>query len=133
MENAMLNQYPYPQYEGKRSIGIGILLSIITCGFYGLYWQYKQMQIINAWLGSDRFSFWRWFLLSMITCGIYEVYEEYKMGEAINTIQRTNNFLVTSHLPIICLLLTLFGMGLITTAIQQHHINNFYFNERFNL
>lgn len=126
MENVMLTQYPYPEFEGRRNIGVGILLTFITFGIYGLVWQYKQMKIINAWLGSDQFSFWKWFFLTIVTCGIYEVYEEYKMGEAINTIQYNNNFSVTSHLPIICLLLTLFGMGLITTAIQQHHINKFY-------
>ena len=122
----MLNQYPYPQFEGQRNIGVGILLTLITCNIYGLYWQYKQMQILNAWLESDQFSFWKWLFLGIITCGIYVVYEEYKMGEAINTIQHRNNFFVTSNLPIICLLLTLFGMGLVTTAIQQHHINKFY-------
>ena len=59
----MLNQYPYPQFEGQRNIGIGILLTIITCNIYGLYWQYKKMQILNAWLGSDEYSFWLWFFL----------------------------------------------------------------------
>lgn len=122
----MLTQYPYPEFEGRRNIGVGILLTFITCGIYGLIWQYKQMEIINAWLGSDVYSFWKWFFLSIVTCGIYEVYEEYKMGESINAIQSESGFLVTPNFPIICLLLTLFGMGLITTAIQQHHINKFY-------
>ena len=90
------------------------------------------MKILNAWLGTDKFSFWKWFLLSIVTCGIYEVYEEYQMGQAINDVQHKNNFSLTSHLPILCLLLTLFGFGLITTAIQQYHINNFY-NQRFNV
>ena len=128
----MIKEYPYPEYEGRRSIGLGILLTLITCGIYGLYWQYKQMAILNAWLGSNEFSFWKWFFLTIITCGIYEVYEEYKMGQSINTVQSKNNFFVTSNLSIICLLLTLFGLGLVTTAIQQHHINNFY-TERANV
>lgn len=26
--------YPYPQSDGVRSIGIGILLTLVTCGIY---------------------------------------------------------------------------------------------------
>ena len=37
MENVMLNQYPYPESEGRRSIVIGILATLVTCGIYGLY------------------------------------------------------------------------------------------------
>ncbi|MCG9127508.1 DUF4234 domain-containing protein [Candidatus Poribacteria bacterium] len=36
----MLNQYPYPEADGRRSILGGLILTIITCGIYGLYWQY---------------------------------------------------------------------------------------------
>ena len=53
----MLNQYPYPEYDGKRSIAVGILLTLITCGIYGLYWQYKQMDTLNVWLGKKRLLF----------------------------------------------------------------------------
>ena len=35
----MRDEYPYPDSDGVRSIGIGILLTLITCGIYGLYWQ----------------------------------------------------------------------------------------------
>ena len=58
----MLNQYPYPEYEGKRSIAVGILLTLITCGIYGLYWQYKQMATLNVWLERNDYSFWLLFL-----------------------------------------------------------------------
>lgn len=47
----MQNHYPYPEYEGRRSIVAGILLAIFTCGIYSLYWQYKHMDTLNAWLG----------------------------------------------------------------------------------
>ena len=42
MENFVLNQYPYPAEEGRRSIVVGIILTLITCGIYGLYWQYNR-------------------------------------------------------------------------------------------
>ena len=31
----------------QRSVGIAILLSIITCGIYGIYWCYKQGEKLN--------------------------------------------------------------------------------------
>lgn len=122
----MLNQYPYPEYEGKRNIVVGILLSIITCGIYGLYWQYKQMVTLNAWLKRDEYSFWLWFFLSIITCGIYGIYYEYKMANGINTVQADNDLVFDSNLPIICIVLAIFGIGVASLAIQQHQINRLY-------
>lgn len=31
----------------QRSVGIAILLTIITCGIYGYYWCYKQGEKLN--------------------------------------------------------------------------------------
>jgi hypothetical protein len=126
MGNFMLNQHPYPEYEGKRNIVAGILLSIITCGIYGLYWQYKQMATLNAWLKRDEYSFWLWFFLSIITCGIFGIYYEYKMANGINSVQADNDLVFDVNLPIICVLLAIFGIGIASLAVQQHQINRLY-------
>ena len=47
-----MQSYPYPEYDGVRSIVLGIIVSILTCGIYYFYWQYKQMETLNAWLGG---------------------------------------------------------------------------------
>ncbi len=122
----MQNQYPYPEYEGRRNIVSGILLSIITCGIYSLYWQYKQMDTLNAWLGRDDYSFILWLLLTFFTCGIFGLYYEYKMATGINEIQTNRGMYADTSLPIICVLLALFGVGIASIAIQQYHINRFY-------
>ena len=126
MENFMLNQHPYPESEGRRGIVIGILISLITCGIYGLYWQYKQMATLNAWLRRDEYSFWLWLLLSIITCGIFGIYYEYKMANGINKVQADNDLAFDSNLPIICVLLAIFGIGVASLAIQQYQINKLY-------
>ena len=118
--------YPYPYSEGVRSVVIGILLTLVTCGIYGLYWQYKQIATLNSWLGREDFSFLLWFFMSLITCGIFTVYYEYKMSKGINEIQETCGFRVNSDLAMICLLLTIFGLGIASFAIQQSEINAFY-------
>ena len=122
----MLNQYPYPESEGRRNIVIGILVTLLTCGIYGLYWQYKQMATLNAWLKKDEYSFWLWFFLSIITCGIYGIYYEYKMANGINTVQADNDLVFDSSLPVICVLLAIFGVGIASLAVQQYQINRLY-------
>ena len=122
----MLNQYPYPESEGRRSIVIGILVTLVTCGIYGLYWQYKQMATLNAWLKRDEYSFWLWFFLSIITGGIFAIYYEYKMANSINQVQADNDLVFDSNLPTICVLLAIFSIGVGSLAIQQHQINRLY-------
>ena len=122
----MLDQYPYPEDEGRRNIVIGILVSLLACGIYGLYWQYKQMETLNAWLKRDEYSFWLWLLLSIITCGIYGIYYEYKMANGINAVQADNDVVFDSSLPVICVLLAIFGLGIASLAVQQHQINRLY-------
>lgn len=122
----MLNQYPYPEVDGKRSILAGILLSIITCGIYSLYWQFKQMETLNVWLGRSDYSFWLWFLFSILTCGIFGIYYEYKMACGINEVQNNNGILHDHNLPIICVVLAIFGVGIASLAIQQYQINKLY-------
>jgi hypothetical protein len=119
-------RYPYPSSEGVRSIAVDIILTLVTCGLYGLYWQYKQMETLNAWLGREDFSFGLWLLLSLVTCGIFAVYYEYKMAKGINEIQEDNNLRVNRDLALICILLAIFGLGIVSLAIQQSEINKFY-------
>ena len=122
----MLNQHPYPEFEGRRSIVTGILITLITCGIYGLYWQFKQMATLNAWLGRNEYSFWLWFFLCILTCGIFGLYYEYKMACGINEVQTNKGMYVDQNLPILCIVLALFGVGIASLAIQQYQINKLY-------
>lgn len=116
---------PYPQHEATVPIGLGIVLTLITCGIYGLFWQYKQMNVLNAWLGRNEYDFITWIVLSIITCGIFAFYYEYKMAKGINEIQERNGLRVHEDLALICLLTSLF-YPIVSIAIQQADINNFY-------
>jgi hypothetical protein len=118
--------YPYPEDEGIRSIGIGILLTLVTCGIYGLFWQYKQIETLNAWTKRDDFSFWLWLLLSIVTFGIFAIYYEYKMAKAINEIQEDRGLRLQGDLAVICIVVSLFGFWFASLAIQQSNINRFY-------
>ena len=121
-----MRDYPYPMADGARSIALGIIFSLLTCGIYSLYWEYKQMATLNAWLGRTEYRFWLWFFLSLLTCGIFALYYEYKMAVGINEVQANNGLNVSNSLAVICVLFAIFGIGIASLAIQQWEINKFY-------
>ena len=121
-----MRDYPYPMADGTRSIALGIIFSLLTCGIYSLYWQYKQMKTLNGWLERTDYRFGLWLLLCIITCGIFALYYEYKMAVGINEIQANNGLPVNNGLAVICVLLAFFGIGIASLAIQQWEINKFY-------
>ena len=60
-----------------------LLLSIVTCGIYELYFMYTAINDLNTAFegdGQESPSFGMWLLLTIITCGIYNVYWWYKQG-----------------------------------------------------
>ena len=121
---------PLPESEGVISVGTSVILTIITCGIYGLVWQYKQMKVLNSWLNRKEYSFGKWLLLGIITCGIYGVYNEYKMARGIIEVQQQNKLLV-NDVATICLIMTLIGLGIVSMAIQQREINKFYIKQTY--
>ena len=38
----------------KRDIALSIILTVVTCGIYGLYWMYKRTDEIHALSGKPR-------------------------------------------------------------------------------
>jgi hypothetical protein len=112
--------------SGYKSIAEGIILTIITCGIYNIFWNLHQMRACNDLLGREEFEPVKVILLSIITCGLYFVYYQYCMGGIIQEIQRAKNAEVFENLPIVSLFLSLFGMSVIVDAIHQHELNKFY-------
>lgn len=121
---------PVPAQEAVRDIGMSIVLTIVTCGIYGLYWQYQQFRTINAWLGRNELGFGMYLLLSIVTCGIYALYHEYKVAQALCEVQRMRGMKVNDDLPMIALALGLFGFSIVTWAMEQQEVNRWYAAER---
>lgn len=112
-----------PGPEHQINIAMAIILTIVTCGIYGIFWQYKQIEALNAFKGDEEYSFAAWFFLTIITCGIFGIYYEYKMANGINEIKHARGGHVDSNLPLICMLLSIFGLVIVSFAIQQGEIN----------
>ena len=67
----------------KRNIAVNILLTIVTCGIYGLVW-FVQMTDDAANASDDHsMSGGVALLLSIVTCSIYRIYWAYKMGKLL--------------------------------------------------
>lgn len=109
--------------EHHIEIAMGIVLSIITCGIYNIYWNYRQFLAMNQLLGREEFKFVPWLLLSMITCGLYHIYYEYKMGAELYGWLKENGREPNPNLPVIGLVLACLGLTVITDAVYQHEIN----------
>ncbi|UCF93025.1 MAG: DUF4234 domain-containing protein [Desulfobacterales bacterium] len=105
------------------NIALYLILTLLTCGLFNLYWNYRQMEACNALLLRREFRFWLWLLLTVVTCGIYHIFYQYKMGAAIVEIQHSLNRPVFDKLPLLSVIVTLVGLSIVVDCIHQHEIN----------
>ena len=68
----------------ERSIVLYIILSIVTCGIFGLYWFVCITEDTNAAADVAGTSGGLALLFTIITCGIYGFYWAYKCGEKLD-------------------------------------------------
>ena len=70
----------------KRGLAGLILLSIVTFGFYGLYWIHKLAKDVNAICegdGKKTAGLLKYFILGIITFGIYSLVWVYMLGDRL--------------------------------------------------
>lgn len=106
----------------EKNIALCVIFSIITCGFYSIYWFITLTDETNEVSGTPTASGGLAFLFSMITCGIYRYYWSYKVGEKIDTIKR-NRGLNTSDSGVLYLILCIFGFDIIAYCLAQSELN----------
>ena len=116
-------RYAYEQRDHALSIPLYLVLSLLTCFLFDLYWNYRQMQACNDLLGREEFHYWLWLFLCVITLGIYHFFYQYQMGKAIVEIQRRRGREVTEGLPILSVAATLIGFGVVADSIHQLELN----------
>ena len=106
----------------KRNIAVCIILSIVTCGIYGIYWFNCLNNDTNTASNTFGTSGGVAFLLTLVTCGIYGIYWAYKQGEKIDVAKR-NRGISSSNSGILYLILSLFGFSIIAWALMQNELN----------
>lgn len=102
-----------------RELVKAIILTIVTCGIYGIYWYVSLTNEMNMLCkeNNDK-SGGTCFLLTLVTCGIYGYIWSYRYGAKKDKITGKND-----NSALICLLLSLFGLSIVTYAILQDSVN----------
>ena len=108
----------------KRSIPMAIILTIVTCGIYGVYWFVKITNEMNALSGKQNAtSGGMALLLTLVTCGIYGAYWAYKMGEAVDVVKQRSG-VQSGNSAVMFLVFALIGLGVVNYCLIQDTINN---------
>ena len=108
----------------RRSVPLCIILSIVTCGIYMLYWYVCVTNEVNAVTGESGPSGGVSLLLTIVTCGIYGLYWGWKTGDKLDA-SRARNGIVPGSFALLFLLLNLFELTIVTLAIAQSELNRY--------
>lgn len=107
----------------KRNIALSIILSIVTCGIYGLYWLAVMAEDLNKASAEQDTSGGLVVVLTIITCGIYGWYWLYKAGQKIEVAQGNRNFPYVNNQGIAYIILGIFGFSIVAYALIQNELN----------
>ncbi len=126
-QSGNMNQY-FPQSQPgsvpSRSIPLYLILTIVTCGIFGLYWIVCLVNDLNTAAGTQNDTNGIVvLLLDIVTCGIYGLYWMYKAGEKVGMIKQRRGIPVSGNDGILYLILQLIGLGIINYCLIQNEIN----------
>ena len=108
----------------RREIALAIILTIVTCGIYGMYWCVIMVDDVNKLSKNEsQFSGVIVLLLSIVTCGIFALYYFYKMGDTIDRYMVENKGAAPGSKGILYLLLCLIGFSIVSMALIQNDLN----------
>lgn len=107
----------------RRNIAVCIVLTLVTCGIYGIYWIVCLTNDVNTVSGDvNGTSGGMVVLLTIVTCGIYGIYWAYKQGENLD-FTKNNRGIPSSNSGVLYLILQIFGFGIIAYALMQNELN----------
>ena len=82
----------------NRNVALYIVLSIVTCGIFALYWFVCIADDANTLSNNKGTSGGVALLLTLVTCGIYGIYWAYKLGESLDAIDVANRVSVAEYI-----------------------------------
>ncbi len=124
LKNSEHPQKPSGHIE-KRDIAMCIILTIVTCGIYGLYWFICLTDETNSISNEEKTSSGGIaFLLTLLTCGIYSFYWSYKLGKKLYEAGKIYSIDVSDN-SALYLILSIFGLGIVSYCLAQNDLNKF--------
>lgn len=108
----------------NRSIPLCIILSLVTCGLYSLYWFVVMTDDANSLLEDEQTSGVLSLVLFFVTCGIYGIYWNYQMGKKLYDAGNKNHVGIQDY-SILYLVLSLLGFTVVNYCLIQNDLNKF--------
>ena len=108
----------------RRSVPVCIILSIVTCGIYLLYWFVCATNEADAVTEEYGPGGGMSLLFSFLTCGIYGIYWGWKMGDKLDA-SRARHGVVLGSFAILFLVLNICCLSIVTLAIIQSELNHY--------
>ena len=102
-----------------RELVKAIILSLVTCGIYGIIWFVSLTNEMNRASGRvNDTNGGTAFLLTLVTCGIYGYFWAYKLGEKRDIVANEK-----SSANILYIVLMVLGLGIVVYALAQDALN----------
>ena len=108
----------------ERNVVTAIILTIVTCGIYGLIWYASMTDDSNKVADNPTASGGTAILYTILTCGIYSIYWSYKMGKKLYEGGQKYGKDVPDN-STLYLILSIVGLGIITDVLVQTELNKF--------
>ena len=107
----------------QRNIAVAIILTIVTCGIYGIYWLVCLTNDTNtASRDPQGTSGGMVVLLTIVTCGIYGWFWCYKQGERLDRACEMRN-MPKSDKAVMYLIFSILGLAIVSYALMQDALN----------
>ena len=114
----------------ERSPVAVLLLSVVTCGLYLIYWYWNLYEDFYSLMGQTPTGneFALDLILALLTLGIWGIYMDYRISIALNALQEERNMPVRqTEIPVLILDLaayvTFFLAFFLSSALQQDVLN----------
>ena len=104
----------------QKSIVAVLLLTLFTCGIYGLYWIYDTTTQVKSVLGKSNSAGMD--LLLCIICFPYAYYWYFRTSKELAEAEKTVGLPGTDN-AVINLVLLVFGLGIVSILIMQGQLN----------
>lgn len=109
----------------ERNIILCVVLSIVTCGIYGIVWFVSITDDMKKASGDENLSGGMALLLTLVTCGIYGYFWAWNMGKANKTAKMRHGMMADSSDNVLYLVLQFCGLGWITYILVQSDLNKY--------
>ena len=114
-----------------RSPATVLVLCVVTCGFYQLFWYHHVYEETQALAGKTPTGngYWLDLAVTMVTCGLYGIFVDYQLCNLLNEELRRRGHRVNKDEGTVVVLLdvsayfTGWMSNLMTTALAQDQIN----------